>query len=113
MKTFSNFNSKFDCETWIMLFANKWYEKSFENIWNSKFVKQIDRKKKIVQRFEFLIKITIRFYQTFDVNRNICVLMTNANLYEIFEIEIIVVDKKIDLQFICEKCKRWRKWWNK
>ena len=110
MKTFSNFNSKFDCEIWIMIFANKWYEKSFENIWNSIFVKQTDREKKIAQRFEFLIKITIRFYQIFDVNKNICVLMTNANLCEIFEIEIIVVDKEIDLQFIREKCKRWRKW---
>ena len=48
MKTFSNFNSKFDCETWIMIFANKWYDKSFENIWNSKILKQTDRNEKIV-----------------------------------------------------------------
>ena len=106
MKTFSNFNSKSDCETRIMISANKWYDKSFENIWNSKFVKQTDREKKIAQRFEFLIKITIRFYQTFDMNRDICALMTNANLCEIFEIEIIVADKEFDLQFIREKCKR-------
>ena len=65
-------------------------------------MKQIDRNKKIVQRFEFLIKITIRFYQIFDVNKNICVLITNANLCEIFEIEIIAIDKKIDLQLIRE-----------
>ena len=69
-------------------------------------MKQIDRNEKIVQRFEFLMKITIRFYQIFDVNNNICVLMTNANLCQIFEIEIIAIDKKIDSQSIREKCKR-------
>ena len=69
-------------------------------------MKQTDREKKIAQRFESLIKIAIRLYQIFDVNRNICALMTNANLCEIFEIEIIVVDKETDLQFIREKCKR-------
>ena len=65
-------------------------------------MKQIDRDEKIVQRFEFLIKITIRFYQIFDVNKNICALITNANLCEIFEIEIIAIDKEIDLQSIRE-----------
>ena len=53
-----------------------------------------------------LIKITIRFYQIFDVNKNIDVLITNANLCEIFKIEIIAIDKKIDLQSIREMCKR-------
>ena len=95
-----------------MIFASKWYDKSFENIWNSKILKSTDRNEKIAQRFEFLIKITIRFYQTFDVNKDICILMTNANLCEISEIEIIAIDKKIDSQSIREKCKRWRKWWN-
>ena len=92
MKTFSNFCSKSDCETWIMIFANKWYDKSFENIWNLKILKQTDRDEKIAQRFEFLINVTIRFYQIFDVNKNICALMTNANLCEISEIEIIAID---------------------
>ena len=43
---------------------------------------------------------------------NFYVLMTNANLCEIFEFEIIAIDKKTDSQSIHEKCKRWRKWWN-
>ena len=38
--------------------------------------------------------------------------MTIANLCEIFKIEIIATDKKIDLQLIRKKCKRWRKWRN-
>ena len=88
-----------------MIFANEWYNKSFENIWNSKISKQIDRDEKIVSRSEFLIKI-------FDVNRTICILMTNANLCEIFEIEIIAIDKESDLQSIRKKCKRWHRWWN-
>ena len=53
-----------------------------------------------------LIKIAIRFYQIFDMNKNICALMTNANLCEIFKIEIIAIDKEIDLQSIREMCKR-------
>ena len=96
-----------------MIFANKWYDKSFESIWISKILKQINRNEKIVQRFESLIKITIRFYQTFDVNKNICTLMTNANLCEISKINIIAIDKEIDLQSTRRKCKRWRKWWSK
>ena len=87
-----------------MISVNKWYDKSFKNIWYSKISKQIDRDEKIVSRFEFLIKTTIRFYQTFDVNKDICTLMTNANLCEISEIEIIAIDKKTDLQSIREKC---------
>ena len=87
-----------------MISVNKWYDKSFENIWNSKISKQINRDEKIVSRFEFLIKTTIRFYQIFDMNRNICTLMTNANLCEIFKVEIIAIDKETDLQSIREKC---------
>ena len=31
-----------------MIFATKWYDKSFENIWNLKVLKQTDRNEKIV-----------------------------------------------------------------
>ena len=95
-----------------MIFASKWYDRSFENIWNLKILKQIDRDEKIAQRFQFLIKIAIRFYQTFDVIKDICALMTNANLCEISEIEIIAVDTETDLQSTRRECRRWRKWWN-
>ena len=95
-----------------MIFASKWYDKSFESIWNSKILKSTDRDEKIAQRSESLIKIAIRFYQTFDVSRDICALVTNANLCEIHEIEIIAADKKIDSQSTREKCRRWRKWLN-
>ena len=41
-----------------------------------------------------MIKIAI-FYQIFDVNKNIRTLITNVNLCEIFEIEIIAIIKKL------------------
>ena len=100
MKTFSNFNSKSDCETWVMISASKWFDKSFESIWNSKILKQIDRDEKIFQRSEFLINVASRFYQTFEIDKDICILMTNANLCEISEIENIAVDKKTVLQSV-------------
>ena len=36
-------------------------------------MKQINRNEKIDQYSKFLIKITIRFYQIFDINKNICI----------------------------------------
>ena len=95
-KTFSNFCSKSDGETWAMIRVSKWYDRSFESIWNSKTLKQTGRDEKIDQCSKSLIKIAIRFYQIFDVIRDICALMTYADLCEILEIEIIAADSAIN-----------------
>ena len=118
MKTFSNFNSKFDCETWIMIFANKWYDKWFENIWNSKILKQTDRNEKIVQRFEFLIIVTSRFYQIFDVNKNICIWCRMQIYAKYLKSKSLQLIKKLICNQFAQNANddvndKINKWWNK
>ena len=60
-----------------------------------------------------LIKVAIRFYQAFGVDRGTCALVADAGLCEVPEAEIIVADKGADLQSTRGVCRRWRRWWNK